>query len=144
MVGWIMDMLHWDAEAFERLGFAKYIVVAIFFIISLLGIFSIPFWIILITGVSLRSFQEVPVGVIGETFESDVRQAFDPLLDAIMQTLRDRRATNPKDKSYAMYGILESLAFVSRNSIAASLRAESTMSYWWTCYDGAPLQSRCI
>lgn len=68
------------------------------------------FWIVVFVLASFFSIsQGVPVGVIGETDRSDVRPSFDPLLDSILQTLRNRRATNPKYKSYAMYGILESL-----------------------------------
>lgn len=111
---WITETLSWYATAFARPYSDSYVASAISSSHVLLthalpiGFFKY-FWIGILIIASIFSMKVVGVGIIGEADKNDVRSAFDPRLDAILQTLRDRRATNPKDKSYAMYGILESL-----------------------------------
>lgn len=48
-------------------------------------------------------------GYVGGAYETDSQENTDTLLEGIIQTLRQRQATDPKDKSYAMYGVMRTV-----------------------------------
>lgn len=49
----------------------------------------------------------LPIGLTGESKSKRENPTADILLEGIVHTMRQRRATDPKDKSYAMYSVLE-------------------------------------
>ncbi|KAH8743074.1 hypothetical protein F5882DRAFT_500669 [Hyaloscypha sp. PMI_1271] len=47
--------------------------------------------------------------LIGESIDEDAETVTDALMEGLIHAIRQRQATNPKEKSYAFYGVLQTL-----------------------------------